>query len=80
MRTFVQAAARAAVDARAGQRANAMDDAGWWAAVGPLLGRVLDPTAYPLAGRVGSAAGEAHGSALDPEHAYRFGLAPLVER
>ncbi|TRW47326.1 TetR/AcrR family transcriptional regulator [Georgenia yuyongxinii] len=85
--TFAQAAARAALDARAGQRESAMGDAEWWAAVGPLLQRVLDPATYPLAGRVGAAAGEAHGSALDPEHAYRFGLArvldglaPLIER
>jgi AcrR family transcriptional regulator len=85
--TFTQASARAAIDARTGRRESAMDDAEWWAAVGPLLDRVLDPAAYPLAGRVGAAAGEAHGSALDPDHAYRFGLqrvldglAPLVER
>ena len=30
--------------------------------------------AYPIAARVGSAAGAAHGSAYSPGHAYTFGL------
>ncbi|SNQ49607.1 TetR family transcriptional regulator [Frankia canadensis] len=87
--TFVQANARSA-----NQKATTIaaeqdgrDDARWWARVGPLLARVLDEQSYPLASRVGAAAGEAHGSAHDPDHAYRFGLtrvldglATLVER
>jgi len=71
---FVQAWARAVTDARAVQHDTAMDDNEWWAASGPLLARVLDETAYPLAARVGSAAGAAHGSAYSPGHAYTFGL------
>src|SRR5258708_9949822 len=53
---FVQAWARAAADARAVQHDTAMDDNEWWATSGPLLARVLDETAYPIAARVGSAA------------------------
>ena len=85
--TFVRANARDAADARTARGASAMDDEQWWAAAGPLLARLVDPSAYPRATRIGTAAGEAHGSALDPDHAYRFGLqrvldglAPLVER
>ena len=70
---FVRAAALAVQDAQ-DARADGQDDAQWWAVAGPLLERVLDPAAYPRASRVGSAAGEAHGSAADPGHAYRFGL------
>jgi AcrR family transcriptional regulator len=70
---FARAAALAAQDAQ-DARADGRDDAQWWAVAGPLLERVLDPAAYPRASRVGSAAGEAHGSAADPGHAYRFGL------
>ena len=44
-----------------------------------LLSRVLDEDAYPLAVRVGSAAGAAQGSAHDPDHAYRFGLQRLLD-
>jgi AcrR family transcriptional regulator len=72
--SFVQAWARAAADARAVQRDTAMDDKKWWATSGPLLARVLDEKAYPIAARVGSAAGAAHGSAYSPGHAYTFGL------
>jgi len=77
--SFVQANARAAHDARAGQLSSAMDDQQWWAANAPLLARVLDDTAFPLATRVGSAAGAAHGSAYDPEHAYHFGLERVLD-
>ncbi|MCP2164453.1 TetR/AcrR family transcriptional regulator [Goodfellowiella coeruleoviolacea] len=76
---FVQACARAAIDARAAQQDSALDDQQWWAANAPLLARVFDERAYPLAVRVGSAAGAAHGSALDPDHAYEFGLARVLD-
>jgi AcrR family transcriptional regulator len=72
--SFVQAWARADADARAVRHDTAMDDNDWWATSGPLLARVLDETAYPIAARVGSAAGAAHGSAYSPGHAYTFGL------
>ena len=77
--SFVQANARAVVDAAATRRDSAMDDEQWWAAAGPLLARVLDPGTYPLAVRVGAASGAAHGSAHDPDHAYRFGLARVLD-
>lgn len=77
--SFVQAGARAAGDARAARLDSAMTDEQWWAANAPLLARVLDETAYPLAVRVGSAAGAAQGSAHDPEHAYRFGLQRVLD-
>ena len=72
--SFVQANARAAADSRAAQLDSAMNDQAWWEANAPLLGRVFDPGAYPTAARVGTAAGTAHASAHDPDHAYRFGL------
>jgi AcrR family transcriptional regulator len=84
---FVQANARAMIDARATQQVSGVNDEQWWATAGPLLARVLDPQTYRLATRVGTAAGIAHGSAHDPAHAYDFGLqrvldglAPLVNR
>jgi AcrR family transcriptional regulator len=77
--TFVQANARAAGEARAAERDTAMNDEQWWAANAPLLTRALDDARYPLATRVGSAAGAAHGSAHDPEHAYDFGLARVLD-
>jgi hypothetical protein len=56
-----------------------MDDEQWWEANAPLLARVLDQRAYPLATRVGIAAGAAHRSAHDPDHAYHFGLRRVLD-
>jgi hypothetical protein len=77
--TFVQASARAVADARAARTSSAMDDEQWWASNAPLLARVLDERAYPLATRVGTAAGAAHRSAHDPAHTYRFGLHRVLD-
>lgn len=77
--TFVQAWARAAADARAAVQDTGADDEQWWAAHGPLLQQVLDPSAYPLATRVGTAAGTAHRAAYSPQHAYDFGLRTVLD-
>ena len=77
--TFVQAWARAAADARDARQESDMNDEQWWAATAPLLQRVLDPAAYPLASRVGTAAGTAHRAAYDPGHAYDFGLQTTLD-
>lgn len=63
----------------AAQEPAATPDAEWWHAAGPLLAEVVDAEAYPLASRVGSAAGEAQGGAYDAERAYAFGLARIIE-
>jgi AcrR family transcriptional regulator len=57
----------------------ALDGQAWWASAGPLLAQVLDVQAYPLAVRVGTAAGAAQQSALNPDHAYAFGLDRLLD-
>lgn len=50
------------------------DEAAWWAAAGPALARHVSADDYPLASRVGSAAGEEQGRAHDPDLAYEFGI------
>ncbi len=75
---FVAAAVRAEQQAAA-VAASGADDAAWWAANAPLLERVMDPARYPLAARVGAAAGAAHGSAADPDAGYAFGLARVLD-
>lgn len=77
--TFVQAWARAAADAQAARQDTATDDEQWWVAHAPLLQRVLDPGAYPLAIWVGTAAGTAHRAAYSPGHAYDFGLRATLD-
>jgi AcrR family transcriptional regulator len=76
---FVASCARAAADERAADRETQMNDEEWWRANEALLQRVLDPTRYPLAARVGAAAGEAQGGAYDAERMYRFGLARVLD-
>ncbi|MGH3852101.1 MAG: TetR/AcrR family transcriptional regulator C-terminal domain-containing protein [Pseudonocardiaceae bacterium] len=77
--TFVAACARTAADARVTRSDSAMDDEQWWAANAPLLAQVLDERTYPLATRIGTAAGTVHRSAYDPGHAYRFGLQRVLD-
>ena len=76
---FVRAHARDTADAQAAERDSRLDDEQWWAANAPLLARVLDPAAYPVAARVGTAAGQAHHSTWNADHAWAFGLTTLLD-
>jgi AcrR family transcriptional regulator len=76
--TFVRANARDAAAAVRAQREHGTDQQ-WWDAAGPLLAQVLDENSYPLATRIGTAAGTTHRSAHDPDHAYRFGVDRIIE-
>lgn len=76
---FVRAHARATEDARRAQHESRITDQQWWERNEPLLRRVLDPAAYSLANRVGTAAATAHGSAWEPDHAWTFGLARVLD-
>jgi hypothetical protein len=76
---FVETCARAAADVRAARYESAMSDREWWAANEPLLERVFDGERYPVAARVGAAAGAAHDAAYSPAHAYEFGLARVLD-
>ena len=76
---FVRGHARAAEDARVAAAESALTDRQWWEVNEPLLRRVLDPAAYPVAVRVGGAVGEAFGSAWDPDRAWAFGLARTLD-
>ncbi|KGN33696.1 TetR family transcriptional regulator [Knoellia sinensis KCTC 19936] len=71
---FVQSHVRSAHDAQRATTDTAMSDEQWWASNQPLLERALDPAHYPRAARIGSAAGEAQGSAWSADAAWNFGL------
>jgi AcrR family transcriptional regulator len=72
---FVQANAVAAQDHATAPGT----DAEWWAAAGPLLARLVEPQRYPLASRVGGAAGAAQGGAYDAQRAYAFGVERVLD-
>jgi len=76
---YVHGAARGAVEASQVSRRTGLTDAQWWEVSAPLLAQVVDGDRYPLGGRVGTAAGEAHGAAGDPEGAFAFGLDRILD-
>lgn len=65
--------------AQATHAASAPDDPDWWADAAPELARHVTSERFPLASRIGAAAGEQHGAARDDEHAWRFGLARILD-
>lgn len=76
---YVEGAARASVEAAQVQQRSGMTDAQWWESNAPLLEKVLDPERYPVASRVGSAAGEAYQAPAAPELHFEFGLERILD-
>lgn len=76
---FVQGWARTALASARVQRETARTEEQWWAAAGPVLAQVMTPAAYPLAVRVGGAAGQAHAAAWEAGHAFDFGLERVLD-
>ncbi|MGI5238255.1 TetR/AcrR family transcriptional regulator [Dactylosporangium sp. CA-139066] len=78
VQTHVEGLARRRVEADRTVRRTGLTDEQWWELAAPPLSEVLDPSRFPIGARVGQAAGEAHQSAHNPEHAYAFGLERLI--
>jgi AcrR family transcriptional regulator len=78
---LVRATARSSVAAARLVRSSGLTDAQWWERAAPVLAGIpaADAANYPLASRVGQAAGEAHHAASDPAHTFRFGLARVLD-
>jgi AcrR family transcriptional regulator len=76
---FVHGAARTAVSATLVAQRTGLTDEQWWERAAPVLEKVLDPAATPIASRVGSAAGAEYNAAGDPARAFEFGLARLLD-
>jgi AcrR family transcriptional regulator len=59
-----------------------MSDVEWWVNSEPILSQIMsqmvDPTRFPVAGRVGSSAGEAFQATSSPEHALDFGMERIL--
>jgi AcrR family transcriptional regulator len=75
----VEGAARRSIETAQAERRTGMTDQQWWSAHAPLLAELADFRRFPTASRVGSAAGEAHGAAYDPDHAFEFGLQRVLD-
>ncbi|MGW4531635.1 TetR/AcrR family transcriptional regulator C-terminal domain-containing protein [Nocardia sp. NPDC004340] len=76
---FVTSTAQLAIDTAGAAAESGQSDHDWWERAAPLLARVFDAERYPLAARVGEAAGQAHDSAYSADHAYEFGLARVLD-
>lgn len=64
---------------RRAEQATGMSEAEWWEANHETLDEVMAGCDYPLAGRVGAAAGEAYQAASDPSSELDYGLARIID-
>ena len=76
---FAANVARAEHAVRRTERESGMTDAEWWEANYETLTEVMAHREYPIAGRVGSAAGEAYQAGSDPRRELEFGLARILD-
>ena len=76
---FASNSARAEHEVKRAERESGMTDLEWWEANYETLGEVMAQGEYPLAGRVGQAAGEAYQAASDPGRELEFGLGRIID-
>jgi AcrR family transcriptional regulator len=76
---YTAGAARGSVEAAQAELRTGVSDIAWWEANAPLLEQVLDADTFPVASRVGAAAGEEHGGAYGPTFAFEFGLDRVLD-
>lgn len=77
--THVEGCARAQANLERTQRDTGMTDAEWWVTQEPLLDKVIDLARFPVAARVGAAAGQEYQAASNPEHVFAFGLDRILD-
>ncbi len=79
--THVHGTARAAAELLRTQRESGQTDAEWWLETGPLLAHYMAGVTerFPVAGRVGTSAGEYYQASMDPAHALEFGLTRILD-
>jgi len=77
--TFLQNFARAAAGDSVRRQAAATSNVDWWGTMGPLLSQYVEDGEYPLAARVGAAAGASLGGAYNADAAYEFGEQLIVD-
>lgn len=76
---YVHGAARNSLDTARTRRDSGITDEQWWHAQAPFLEKIMDPARFPVAGRVGTAVGEAYRTSYDPDRAFEFGLARVLD-
>jgi AcrR family transcriptional regulator len=76
---YVEGVGQAHVDMTQATEQTGMTDEQWWDRQAPFLEKVFDPLRFPTAARVGAAAGAEYNAASDPERAFEFGLARVLD-
>jgi AcrR family transcriptional regulator len=76
---FAANVARSEHAVRAAERESGVSDLEWWEANAGPLGEFTAHRDYPLAGRVGQAAGEAYQAGTDPGRELSFGLERILD-
>ena len=77
--SHVGSVARTRLQQRSAQEESGQSDLEWWVATAPLLEAVMTGQQFPVASRVGQAAGMAHQAVTNPEHALAFGLERILD-
>lgn len=75
----VRSTARAAAEQVELVRSTGLTEDQWWQAHAPWLAKFVGAGEYPIAARVGAAAGQEHNAAYSADHALRFGLERLLD-
>lgn len=77
--THVTGTASALAAASRASAESGMTDEQWWLEHAPVLTALIDPTLFPVAGRVGTASSQEYNAAGDPVHALSFGLRCILD-
>lgn len=76
--THVEGCARAQMTLERTQHDTQMSETEWWEVHASLMNKVIDPSRFPVAARVGTAAGQEYQGASSPEYAFAFGLERIL--
>jgi AcrR family transcriptional regulator len=76
--THVEGCARAQAARDRIQRETGISEAEWWVHQAPFMEKIVDPTHFPIATRVGLSAGLEYEGASNPEHAFTFGIERIL--
>lgn len=76
---YVEGVAQGQVDMTQAELRTGMTDDQWWSRLAPFLEKVFDASRFPVAARVGAAAGAEYQAAADPERAFEFGLVRVLD-
>ncbi|MBO2451042.1 TetR/AcrR family transcriptional regulator [Actinomadura barringtoniae] len=74
-----ESTARTSVHVAQAPQRTGMTEQEWWDKTGPVLAELIEPGAYPLGSRVGTASSIEYQGAVGPRHAFEFGLARILD-